>query len=924
MDAPGAGSARDDRLRALVEGGPDSLLIIDAAGAIAFVNASAERMFGYPREELVGRPHEVLLAGAFGERFQEAEQATDVAEVRQIGAELDVHGRHRDGSEFPIEINYRRLRTEAGATEVAASVRDVSRRREADRELRAALSLLTATLESTADGILVVSAEGRVAGVNERFGQMWGIPGELLASHDDDRVMAFVIDQLADAPAFVAKVQELYEHPTAESNDVLHFRDGRVFERYSRPQRVGDEIVGRVWSFRDVTELRAQQRELVAAQAEALEASRTKSEFLATMSHEIRTPMNGVIGLTGLLLATDLDEAQARYATGIRGAGEALLGIVDDILDFSRLEAGRIELEEVEFSPRHLVEEVGVLLAEVARSQGLELIVHCDASVPAVVVADPGRLRQALINLTGNALKFTPAGEVAVSVTAEPHADRRTTGSSQLRFEVRDTGIGIDAVTLSRLFQPFAQADASTTRRFGGTGLGLAITRRLVAAMGGELTVRSEPDVGSVFAFLLDLPVAPDEPAAPSEDDGLAGLRALVVDDNATNRTTLTALLAAWDVPAATAPDAGQAMAALRRAAATGTPYDVALLDLRMPDIDGLDLAAAIAHDPALAATRCMILSSGGEPDHARAASAGIRGWINKPVRLGDLRRALLRLVHGREEDAVAARVAGSAGEAVDDAAGAGRDERGARVLVAEDNEVNQLVARGVLENLGYAVEVVANGRQALEALHTTSFDAVLMDCHMPELDGFEATRELRAREGGGRRTPVIAMTAGVLDSDRERCLESGMDDFVAKPVDVGLLSATLDRWVAPAPAPEPPALDAARLDALRGVGPADGWGLLPVVAGAFLGAADGHLETLRSAGSADDRAALRQEAHALRGAAANLGVEGVVAACREIEAQADVGPAGLDALVRVLERRLTDACVELEALLATRQDPPT
>jgi PAS domain S-box-containing protein len=909
VNARGSGPAEDGRLRALVEGGPDSLLIIDADGTIAFVNASAERMFDYDREELVGRPHEMLLAGAFGERYREAEAAADPDDVRQIGADLDVHGRRKDGSEFPIEIHYRRMRTADGTVEVAASVRDVSRRREAESDLRAAMSLLSATLESTADGILVVSAVGRVAGANEQFAQMWGIPADLLDSHDDDRVMGFVLDQLTDAPAFVAKVQELYEHPAAESNDVLHFRDGRVFERYSRPQRVGDDIVGRVWSFRDVTELRAQQRELVAAQAAALEASRTKSEFLATMSHEIRTPMNGVIGLTGLLLATELDEVQARYATGIRGAGEALLSIVDDILDFSRLEAGRIDLEEVEFSPRQLVEEVGVLLAEVARRQGLELIVHCEASVPAIVVGDPGRLRQALINLAGNAVKFTPVGEVAVTVTA---ADDHPPGSGGLRFAVRDTGIGIDAATLSRLFEPFSQADASTTRRFGGTGLGLAITRRLVTAMGGDLSVQSEPGVGSTFGFTLQLPVARDAAADPAGVVGLAGLRALVVDDNETNRTTLTALLGVWGVHITTAADAGQALAALRRAAAAATPYDVALLDLRMPDIDGLDLAAAIAHDPTLASTRCMILSSGGQPDHARAARAGIQEWISKPVRMGDLRDALVRLLNPAAMAEPADPTVTPSG--VPEPAG----EPAGRVLVAEDNTVNQLVARGVLENLGYAVDVVDNGREALEALRRTSFDVVLMDCHMPELDGFEATRALRAQEGGGSRTPVIAMTAGVLDSDRERCFAAGMDDFIAKPIDVGVLSATLDRWIVREGTG--PALDVDRLDALRAVGPADGWGLLPAVARAFVAAADGHVAGLRSAASADDLDALRREAHTLRGAAGNLGVEGVVAVCREIEALD--GSGGRDDLVALLEDRLADACGALDALLATRGGP--
>ena len=289
MNASGAGPARGpEGLGGLVEAGPDSLLIIDADGDIAYVNASAERMFDYGREELVGRPHEVLLAGAFAERFEEAEAAAGQDDVRQIGADLDVHGRRRDGSEFPIEINYRRVRSDEGATEVAASVRDVSRRREAETDLREAMSLLSATLESTADGILVVSAEGRVAGANEQFAQMWGIPADLLASNDDDRVMGFVLDQLTDAQAFVAKVHELYEDPGAESNDVLDFRDGRVFERYSRPQRVGDDIVGRVWSFRDVTELRAQQRELVAAQAAALEA--LAREVGVPGDHEPRDP----------------------------------------------------------------------------------------------------------------------------------------------------------------------------------------------------------------------------------------------------------------------------------------------------------------------------------------------------------------------------------------------------------------------------------------------------------------------------------------------------------------------------------------------------------------------------------------------------------------------------------------------------------
>ncbi|MFC6285220.1 response regulator [Nocardioides sp. GCM10027113] len=767
----------------------DAVVVIDADGRIALANAATEVLFGVPSRSLLGQDHGRLLSESFGEHLRAAlARHRGVISAHRVGVERDVRGLRSDGTTFPAEVSYT-VATRDGDVEVVVSVRDVTERLRSEAELREALSLLSATLESTADGILVVDRHGRIAGANSRFSELWRIPPELLASGDDERLLGYVLDQLADPQVFIDKVQDLYEHPAAESSDTLEFKDGRVFDRYSRPQRIGDEVVGRVWSFRDITESRQRLRELNQARREAVAASRAKSDFLATMSHEIRTPMNGVIGLTGLLLGTDLDETQIRYATGIRGAGEALLAIVDDILDFSKLEAGRIQLESVEFSPRHLAEELGVLLAESATSQGLEFIVHCDDDVPEAVVGDPRRLRQALINLTGNAIKFTPQGEVVVSVTAGPEKARpghRTT----LRFEVRDTGIGIDPEALPRLFEPFSQADASTTRRFGGTGLGLAITRRLVGAMDGDLEVVSTPGAGSAFTLSVPVPVALAAPT-PREHTELAGLRALVVDDNELNRQILAAQLEAWGLVAVDeAADSRAALAKLTSAAAAGAAYDVALLDLLMPDGDGLELAERIHADEALAGTACLLLTSGGDVDAERAQGAGIGGWVSKPIRPVELADALLRLVGPGTAPQQPAE------PGVPEEPLAAGELRG-RILVAEDNAVNQMVALGFLQELGYAAEVASDGQVALERLEASSYDAVLMDCHMPGTDGFQATRELRKREGDGHRTPVIAMTAGVLDEDRERCLDAGMDDFVAKPVSLEALRATLDRWVA-------------------------------------------------------------------------------------------------------------------------------
>jgi PAS domain S-box-containing protein len=807
----------------------------------------------------------------------------------------------KDGRSIMLEISSRSILQDGVVLGIQGIGRDISDRKRAEAELRARETQLNEAQQMAHVGSWEFDA---VTGKVKWSDELWRIFGldqrEFGLSFEEYLAMVHPDDHHL-VKSTKEKSQE-FKNDFGYDYRITH-PDGTVRVLRANGRVICDEhgqIAKINGADQDITKQKQIEDDLEHARDAALESMRLKSEFLANMSHEIRTPMNGVIGMTDLLLDTSLTAEQRDFTQTIGASADSLMTVINDILDFSKIEAGKLRFEKLEFDLLPAVEGPVELLAERAQAKGIEIASSIDSDVPLVLRGDAGRLRQVVTNLLGNAVKFTEAGEVILCVTKQSETPSHAT----LRFAISDTGIGISQETQRKLFQPFVQADGSTTRKYGGTGLGLAISKQLVELMGGEIGVESTAGIGSTFWFTarFEKQVA-GKVSASRLQTNLQGMRVLVVDDNETNRRILERQLASWGVQCNCLPGGPEALISMRREAEAGKSYELAIIDMQMPEMDGMMLARAIKSDPDITGTRLLMLTSLGQRDDCETLHrAGIARCLTKPVKQSQLFDSLA-IIMG-DETRAAHRVETipvsdlTSEQSVFSNPVHENESKSFRILLAEDNVMNQKVALSQLSKLGYAADVVMSGREVLDALSTLAYDIVLMDCQMPEMDGYEATAEIRRREQAlSTRTIIIAMTAHAMEGEREKCLGAGMDDYLSKPVKANDLAEILDRWnpgsgQKPEPVqtrtPEPESLehafDASLLGSLRELQQEGSPDLIAELIELYTKETKMQLTELRSAFNNQDMTGVRQTVHYLKGSSGTLGIRRMAFLCSQFE----------------------------------------